>query len=231
MEAQPPSRGYNRGGGSNRTAITDMRRPDPATGIEGDAGYAEHYVRFHEQTRVDPALRIEYAEIVMIDAFLDDGYSLLDVGCGTAGFHRLLRRHGHVVGIDFSQEMITAAKDLAQRYGLRDCEYVASTFEAYRPDRQFDAISFAGIYGWYRSWRGGQGVLDRLAGMLAPGGLVVLSYVPPSGIVQWLKSLLLAGRTTLIPEREFRAMLAKAGLAPVLTLAKPHTRICFARKA
>jgi 2-polyprenyl-3-methyl-5-hydroxy-6-metoxy-1,4-benzoquinol methylase len=166
----------------------------------------------------------------MLDAFLDEGYSLLDVGCGTAGYHRILCRQGKVIGLDYSNEMIDSANVLAKRFGVRNTEYVACTFEDYKAAQQFDGIAFAGIYGWYRSWRGSQNVMNRLASMLAPGGLVVLSYVHPKGPFNWLKALLLGSRTMCIPEKEFLGMLSMAGLTAVLTLSKPHTRICFARK-
>ena len=207
-----------------------MRQPDPKRNIEGDAGYARHYVATHEQTTVGLPYRLEYSDLCILDSLLDEGYALLDVGCGTAGYHRLLKRHGRVVGLDFSSEMIAAAKELAVRFETRNCDYVAGTWEDYRPPEPFDGIAFASIYGWYRSWRGAQDVMNRLAGMLKPDGLLILSYVHPTTPFNWLKAWCLGERTMCLPESEFRAMLAKAGLKEVLTLNKPHTRVCFAQK-
>jgi 2-polyprenyl-3-methyl-5-hydroxy-6-metoxy-1,4-benzoquinol methylase len=214
---------------SNREGVA-MKRPDPVARTEADKGYADHYARSHEDVDPDPSYRLKYCEIAMLDAFLDEGYALLDVGCGTAGYHKLLRRHGSVVGLDFSRSMIDAAIELAQRQGMRDAIYLAGRFEDYEPDRKFDGISFAGIYGWYRSWRGAQDIMNRLAAMLNPGGLVILSHVPPRGAAGTLKSWAMGGRTVLLPESEFSKMLGASGLTEVLTLSKPHTRICFARK-
>ena len=72
--------------------------------------------------------------------------------------------------------------------------------------------------------------MNRLAGMLRPDGVVILTYVHPTNPFNWLKAWVLGARTMCLPESEFRGMLAKAGLTEVLTMNMPHTRVCFAQK-
>lgn len=205
-------------------------RPDPARGRPGDAAYARMYATSHRAVADDLAYRAGYLDILTIDGLLPDGYSLLDVGCGTGGYHRLATRAGAIVGLDLTPAMIAEAERLRAETGQTHRRYVCGAFESTSFGEQFDAIRFAGIYGWYRPWHGAQPVLARLAALLRPGGIAVLSYTPPRTPAQALKATLAPSRTVLIFRARFLAMLRASGLAPLCEIRLPHTVLTFARK-
>lgn len=211
--------------------MTDaFTRPDPARGRPGDAAYARMYSDSHHAVADEVAYRAGYLDILTIDALLPDGYSLLDVGCGTAGYHRLATRAGAILGLDLTPAMIEEAERLRAETGQTHRRYVCGAFETASFPEPFDAIRFSGIYGWYRPWHGAQPVLARLAALLRPGGVVVLSYMPPQMPLQGLKALLAPSRIVLIFRGRFLAMLAASGLAPLCEIRLAHTVLLFARK-
>lgn len=209
---------------------TELTRPDPAQGVEADRGYADAYTSSHAVEKDSPQYRLRYAWHLLIDGALPAGYSLLDVGCGTGGYHRLLQRHGHIVGLDFSQEMIQAANGLKRANGLQNIEYVAGKFEDYRPTVRFDVLSLVGVFGWYVPWRGRADILARTADLLKPGGLACVSYVPPRSPLAWAKAVFFPGATVNIRKAGFYRMLQAAGFVPVLEMAYPHATVVVARK-
>ncbi len=205
-------------------------RPDPARGRPGDAAYAKMYATSHRAVADDLAYRAGYLDILTIDGLLPDGYCLLDVGCGTGGYHRLAIRAGAIVGLDLTPAMIAEAERLRAETGQTHRRYVCGAFETTSFPERFDAIRFAGIYGWYRPWHGAQDILARLSALLRPDGIAVLSYTPPRTPVQALKAVLAPSRTVLIFRRRFLAMLRAAGLAPLCEIRLPHTVLTVARK-
>ena len=205
-------------------------RPDPARGRPGDAAYARLYATSHRVVADEVAYRAGYLDILTLDGLLPDGYSLLDVGCGTAGYHRLATRAGAILGLDLTPAMIEEAERLRAESGETHRRYVCATFESTPFDEPFDAIRFAGIYGWYRPWHGARDVLARLSGLLRPGGVVAVSYTPPRTPLQGVKAMLAPSRTVLIFRGRFLAMLRGAGLAPLCEIRLPHTVLTFARK-
>ena len=205
-------------------------RPDPARGRPGDAAYARMYASSHGAVADDLAYRAGYLDLLTLDGLAPDGYSLLDVGCGTGGYHRLATRAGAILGLDLTPAMIAEAERLRAETGQTHRRYLCGAFESTPFAEQFDAIRFAGIYGWYRPWHGAHAVLARVADLLRPGGVVVLSYTPPRTPVQALKAALAPSRTVLIFRRRFLAMLRPAGLAPLCEIRLPHTVLTVARK-
>ena len=72
------------------------------------------------------------------------GFDILDVGCGGGILSENLARLGaQVTGIDPCAENISVASDRAERLGLENVSYLASTVERLKAksDRLFDAIS------------------------------------------------------------------------------------------
>lgn len=161
---------------------------------------------------------------------MPEGYRLLDVGCGTAGYHRLLARQGSLVGIDPIPEMIETAHRFRDEFGIRGADYVRSTFEEFEPTGAFDAIRLTGVYGWYLSWRGRGAILEKTFRLLRPSGVALLSYQPPTSLIAVAKAVLAPARTKVIFRRRFLAMVTAAGLTPMLELWRGESRILFARK-
>jgi len=205
-------------------------RPDPGRGQIGDARYAEHYVRSHGEGRNTLDYRSGYVDVLTLDALMPEGYRLLDVGCGTAGYHHLLARHGHVTGIDPIPEMIMAANQFKEEFSVRNSDYACLTFEEFKATEKLDAIRLTGVYGWYLSWHRSAGVLAKAFRLLDPAGIAVLSYVPPKSPVMAAKAILAPARTVVIFRRRFLAMVGASGFVPMFEIRLPHTTVLFARK-
>ncbi len=210
---------------------TDFVRPDPAKGQLGDAAYAQHWKAAHQGTADTFDYHSDYLDLLVLDALLKEGYSLLDVGCGTAGYHRLIKRHGSVHGIDVMPEMIEAAEEFKATFGLRDARYTCGRFEDLDSGARYDAIRMPGIYGWYRPWHGQMAILHDLRKKLNSGGTVVVSYVPPATIAQWAKTMLAPHRTVVIPRERFLSMAGKAGFSLEFEIRRRHSVVAFLRAA
>lgn len=68
--------------------------------------------------------------MILADGFMKD-YNLLDIGCGTAGYFRLLKNYQSIMGLDYSQKMIKAAERLMSEWGLRDISFWNDSFEKF----------------------------------------------------------------------------------------------------
>jgi len=70
-----------------------------------------------------------------------EGRTVIDIGCGPGHYGIALAKKGagHVLGIDFAQQMIWLARDNAAAAGVGDvCEFVCDDFMTYPINQQFD---------------------------------------------------------------------------------------------
>lgn len=205
-------------------------RPDPLKGVEAGYDYGAAYAVTHSDENNTLDYRFGYAWLLMLDQLLVKGYSLLDVGCGTGAYHRLLRNYGRIVGLDFSKEMIGLANDFKARNNLVKIDYIASRFENYASDSQFDIVNLAGTFGWYIPWPGQIDVLARVAQLLKQDGVACFTYVPPRSKFGLLKSLMFPEKTVVLRPTAFNEMLKKSGFSTQLELRYPHVTIIIAKK-
>jgi ubiquinone/menaquinone biosynthesis C-methylase UbiE len=87
--------------------------------------------------------RLSTFEALMYAAGVQPGQHVLDVGCGTGYFARLLARRvggdGLVVGVDASAEMVRYARQLSAQ--IRNCQVQLGTAESLSlPSDQFDVV-------------------------------------------------------------------------------------------
>jgi len=93
------------------------------------------------------SMRIRY-EMTMAGCSPIENKSVLDIGCGPGRYGIELARNGaaHVVGIDFSDQMIALARQNAKAVGVENkCDFIAGDFLDYAADDKFDygiAIGF-----------------------------------------------------------------------------------------
>ncbi|BBO80748.1 hypothetical protein DSCO28_13140 [Desulfosarcina ovata subsp. sediminis] len=131
------------------------------------------YRAFEEKHRFFAAYALKLAEAIG----LDDGSSVLDVGCGYGLSAKALNeRYGcRVMGVDLSPEMIAAGLSLCRNEDI--CLMVADG-EDLSPvvgDRQFDYIVYnASIFIFPDAAR----ALDEAFGCLHNGGKIAFSYYP-----------------------------------------------------
>lgn len=114
---------------------------------------------------------------------LNDGQTLLDVACGTGdlGFSALKTADIHVVGLDFSFNMLELAKKKIDKRGLSDkFEVIHGDAEKLPfPDNTFDALSIS--YG-IRNVGTISAALGEFYRVLKPGGrLSILEFAEPEG--------------------------------------------------
>ena len=102
------------------------------------------------------------------------GLRLLDIGCGAGLLCEPLARLGaQVIGIDPSASNIAAAKAHADK-GLLSIDYRCTTVEAMDPRERFDIVLAMEVVEHVKDVGA---FLNRCAGMLKPGGLMVVSTI------------------------------------------------------
>lgn len=205
-------------------AFPDADRPDPIRNREASQHYADYWARSHAGPRDELAYRVGYADLLTLDAMLT-GYRLLDVGCGTGGYLHLARNAVEIVGLDYSETMIAKAREsVVPRATFQCCRY-----EDFISDQPFDVVRLGGVVGWYAPWPGNEAMLRRARKLLSSGGIVIASYVPPRGLVQWVKALSLPRRTVLIPAHKFLAMARACGLHHLFSIVGEYSYHAFLR--
>jgi ubiquinone/menaquinone biosynthesis C-methylase UbiE len=82
---------------------------------EANKAYAEHYKTFHRKFKNTSSYSIGFLYLSILDKIFLKKYNLLDVGCGSGIFYRLLNNYKSILGLDFSKTMI----ELAEKKTLR----------------------------------------------------------------------------------------------------------------
>jgi SAM-dependent methyltransferase len=95
---------------------------------------------------------------------------VVDVGCGTGRHSAALAKAGfHVTGIDASPAMLEVARSRAP-----DVDFELADLRTWQPEEPFDGALCRGVLNDLVDDGDRQAGLDSLAGMLRPGGLLVL---------------------------------------------------------
>lgn len=127
---------------------------------------------------------------------INKDFSYLELGCAT-GINLLVSAinypRAHFVGVDFNQQHIEKAKQLANSLGLQNIKFIHSDFANFLEEntQKFDFIVNHGTFSWI-SEQHQQNILDIVAKSLNDKGLFYLHYMcyPGSAHLQPVQKLL-----------------------------------------
>lgn len=128
------------------------------------------------------SLRLRFQHVFEQIASIE-GYTLLDVGCGSGSYavHAASTGAARVVGIDFSSEMIRLARMQAVREEISDrCEFLAVDIFDYRPAEPFDFVVAMGVMDYIGD---AARFLARVRAMARRS--IFLSFPKSGGILAW----------------------------------------------
>lgn len=113
---------------------------------------------------------------LLLDAGLSDGMRVLDIGCGRGDVSflaaPLVGDRGQIVGVDSDDDPLAAARERARELGLANVRFERADLASLTmEDGSFDAIVGRRVLMYQAD---AVAALSSLAGVLAPGGLIVL---------------------------------------------------------
>jgi len=117
--------------------------------------------------------------LAVIDKYLQDGQTVLDVGCGTGLITNLFasRYRSKFTGIDFSRGL-DIAKQFAHVNHLQNVKYIKQDFDNFCPSDQFDVVI---AQSFLTHSHNPLSALARLQKHTKPGGLLIFSVYNPAG--------------------------------------------------
>jgi len=124
------------------------------------------------QWSMDPGYRKGLRKLINLT--VQEGDSVLDVGCGTASATVLAAQKClEVVGIDLSPDMIELGREKINKEAIQNCTLVATSVEDYRPAQPFDKVISSFMIPHIRPWLR-PSIYSCMYNFLKPGGLVGL---------------------------------------------------------
>lgn len=186
-------------------------------------GEAKDYDLFFESELGKQVLKYE-GRAIQSSLSLRKGQRVLDVGCGTGIFTRLLAQKGlNVTGVDESEKMLSHAKSKSELDGV---EFINANAENLPfPDAHFDRVLCAFMLEFASNTLK---VVTEMIRVLKPGGIMVIATLNSAGI--WAKGRVGEG---VYASAKFRTPSELLNLIPLggssITCVhfSPQTRKCF----
>jgi SAM-dependent methyltransferase len=145
---------------------------------------------------------------VVVNAFaghgVEPGSRVLDAGCGTGRYSMELSKRGfQVMGVDSSDQLVAVAEEKAQGLEGRPTFAVADLqhFDASTP---FDGILCRGVLNDVLHHAERDAILQRLARVLRPGGVLVLDVRDWKSTIARYRNDPVYERTARLPDGELR---------------------------
>jgi cobalt-precorrin-6B (C15)-methyltransferase len=126
-----------------------------------------------ERTEEVPITKEDIRAIAISKLRLKEGYSAIDVGCGSGSItvELCLQTKGKVYAIDFDKNAIELTKKNLQKFGVK-AEVILGKAQDVLPELpQADAVVIGGTWGDTRQ------VIELAAGRLKPGGRLVIDTI------------------------------------------------------
>jgi SAM-dependent methyltransferase len=163
--------------------------------------------------------------LAMMNLLLPDEGRILDVGCGFGLFSTYLAMMAPrrtIVGVDPNGKRVRMAREVKRRLGLRGITFVEGTVDSAQPVGPFDGIFMLDVL-HHVAREAQEGLLARLRGLLAPGGVLVIKDVTTDQLLK-LKFTEILDRLMIGPDEPlaYRHHLEWARLLQRMGL---HTRV------
>lgn len=164
--------------------------------------FDNYAVNYQDKFNLNPLGRYQ-RELVQgaVRPFLSGRRKLLDVGCGPGSdfefYHSL---NLSITAIDISPEMARLARDTARALGL-DAEVATSALQDFHPPETYEVILLN--FGVINAIADLDAALEKLHGLLADAGILIVVAMPPFHLFSFLGNLL-RGRIAAAFRRVFQ---------------------------
>ena len=184
------------------------------SGIDCADEYASNYAKSHAKR--DLTYNFEYMREFTIDSLVPN-YSILDIGCGTAGYYKHMKNCKHLVCLDGSKKMLDEAKILSKEFDIKDVTYECCLFDEYDSSTKFDIVNL-GVYGHYIPHD--LETIKRAVSLVKDGGISVFSISTPVSLYTKIgvivKNIITFGKAKTMFESKFEKMLKKANAGDII---------------
>lgn len=119
---------------------------------------------------------------------LKQGDSVLDLGCGTGlNFPLLIERignRGHLIGVDFSSEMLACADERVKRFNWKNVDLIHSDITNFQITNDLNGVLATGVFGYLDEC---DRIIEAISHALVPGGrFAIVDGKHPSKWPAWL---------------------------------------------
>ncbi len=161
-----------------------------------DAIYGTRHTAFNKfvNKHFRKSMRVRYEKVIEgCDPI--EGRSMIDIGCGPGHFSIALASRGasRVLGVDFSEQMLTVARQHAEQKGVADrCEWVLGDFLSTDFDEKFDYAVICGVMDYIAD---PNTMIDKVLSITT--GKAFFSFPLAGGALAWQRKLRYKSRCDL----------------------------------
>jgi len=142
-----------------------------------EENFSKHARDYDQHSRVQNLCASILIKEVNTNGFL----SILDIGCGTGNYTKLLKSKfpkAKIKAVDISAEMIEVARE---KLGERKVEFIVADAESFNLEEEFDLISSNASFQWFQDLKSD---LTRYKEALKRGGFILFSTFGPETFSQ-----------------------------------------------
>ncbi len=142
-----------------------------------EENFSKHARDYDQHSRVQNLC----AAILINEVGTNDFSSILDIGCGTGNYTKLLKEKfpkAKIKAVDISAEMIEVAKG---KLGGKKIEFIVADAESFNLEEEFDLISSNASFQWFQEL---EADLKKYKGALKKNGLILFSTFGPKTFFQ-----------------------------------------------